>query len=126
MSEALVTKLLLAVLAAVLLSWPNTAHGATATGNSKIRSVLTHADSLGSCMAYVGGIPLNLNCKHNGSGIGWITFDCAGKYKPASRGRDAFKLATLAMVTNRAIKFKLDDTEKHNKYCHAYQLIFDY
>ena len=114
------------LLLVALLLHSSDAHGATASGKSKIRSVLTHDSSLGSCMAYVGGIPLNLNCRHNGSGIGWITFDCAGKYKPASRGRDAFKLATLAMITNRPIKYKLDDTEKHGGYCHAYQTIFDY
>ena len=104
-----------------LMLWPQSAEGAVAKGRSKVQKVLNDAEQFGGCIAYVANIPEGLNCGQNSSNVGWISFDCAGRYSSPSKGRQSFNLATMAMLTNYRLSFALDDREKFGNFCHAYQ-----
>lgn len=105
----------------MLMLWPQDAGAGVAKGRSKVQKVLNDSDSYGECIAYVAGIPEGLDCGQTASGVGWVSFDCQGRYKSPANGRQSFKLATMAMLTNYRLSFALDDDEKFGRFCHAYQ-----
>jgi len=49
----------------------------------------------------------------------WVSFSCTGTYAPKDLAYRMFDTAQLALVTNKTVTLRIEDTKLHNGYCYA-------
>ena len=77
-----------------------------------VTETLRRSDGIyGNCM-----IKSNKNATIN-CAAEWFTASCSGDFGSASAGAQKFDLAVAAMITNKTIKFQVNDAKKHNGFC---------
>ena len=113
-----ILRLLSPLVALALITYASAAHSEQAGFNTSVISTLTDSDQFGGCMIKVNRVPDQLSCKQNTSGVAWLSSRC-----DTEQGRDSFRQAQLALLTNGKIAVWVDDTDTTEGFCNVYRTI---
>ena len=90
------------------------AFSATALWNAKITRIMTDETLYGGCAAYLSVVAEDqgLACTSK-----FVTMDCLGSTRSKSIGNTFLQAAQLALITDRTVKIKADDSRIINNMC---------
>lgn len=116
------SSLLIAALGGLLFS--QAAHGAEKGFSSKVHATLADSDTYGGCVASItmGSNP-GLNCSTDSNGRAWVTFSCDGTYASPYIASKNFQQAQIAMLADRKLGIRVDDSAKQGGLCFAYRTV---
>ena len=86
----------------------------TALWNAKVTRIMTDETLYGGCAAYLSekSQDQGLSCTSN-----FVTMDCLGETRSKSIGNTFLQAAQLALITDRTVKIKADDSRIINNMC---------
>lgn len=87
---------------------------ATALWNAKVTRIMTDETLYGGCAAYLSVVSEDqgLACTSK-----FVTMDCLGSTRSKSIGDRFLQAAQLALITDRTVKIKADDSRIINNMC---------
>jgi hypothetical protein len=77
-----------------------------------VERIITGATLYGGCMLLLSRRIAN-GCPNNG----WVSLDCAHTYSSESSTKNKYALVLTALVTNKKISIKVDNSKKIDNYC---------
>jgi hypothetical protein len=78
--------------------------------------VMSNSTTYGGCMVELN---LNTNIRNGCPNNKWVSLDCTNTYFTATDSKNKYALALTALVANKKLSIKIDNTKKHDGACVA-------